>query len=127
MTAPPPPLDAGGLIATQMYAEWAAALYPFNLTGHPAIEAPAGLADGNLPVGLQLVGPWFAEARLLDLASCLGAERAQLWPPGASGSVEGWASAPLDGGWLGREESNLRMTESKSVALPLGDAPSGPL
>jgi site-specific DNA recombinase len=25
--------------------------------------------------------------------------------------------------WLGREDSNLRMTESKSVALPLGDAP----
>src|SRR5579862_2724042 len=27
-------------------------------------------------------------------------------------------------GWLGREESNLRMAESKSAALPLGYAPS---
>ena len=27
--------------------------------------------------------------------------------------------------WLGREDSNLRMAESKSAALPLGDAPSG--
>jgi hypothetical protein len=27
--------------------------------------------------------------------------------------------------WLGREDSNLRMTEPKSVALPLGDAPFG--
>ncbi len=27
-------------------------------------------------------------------------------------------------GWLGREGSNLRMTESKSVALPLGYAPT---
>ena len=26
--------------------------------------------------------------------------------------------------WLGREDSNLRMAESKSAALPLGDAPS---
>jgi hypothetical protein len=26
-------------------------------------------------------------------------------------------------GWLGREGSNLRMGESKSPALPLGDAP----
>ncbi len=26
-------------------------------------------------------------------------------------------------GWLGREDSNLRMAESKSAALPLGDAP----
>ncbi|GAX90605.1 hypothetical protein EFBL_2238 [Effusibacillus lacus] len=25
--------------------------------------------------------------------------------------------------WLGRKGSNLRMTESKSVALPLGDSP----
>jgi hypothetical protein len=25
--------------------------------------------------------------------------------------------------WLGREDSNLRMGESKSPALPLGDAP----
>lgn len=29
--------------------------------------------------------------------------------------------------WLGREGSNLRMAESKSAALPLGYAPSGPL
>jgi hypothetical protein len=27
--------------------------------------------------------------------------------------------------WLGREDSNLRMAESKSAALPLGYAPSG--
>lgn len=29
-------------------------------------------------------------------------------------------------GWLGREDSNLRMGESKSPALPLGDAPIAP-
>lgn len=28
--------------------------------------------------------------------------------------------------WLGREDSNLRMAESKSAALPLGDAPIWP-
>jgi hypothetical protein len=28
--------------------------------------------------------------------------------------------------WLGREGSNLRMAESKSAALPLGYAPTGP-
>ncbi len=26
--------------------------------------------------------------------------------------------------WLGRKDSNLRMTDPKSVALPLGDAPT---
>src|SRR5258708_39079490 len=29
----------------------------------------------------------------------------------------------LRNSWLGREDSNLRMVESKSTALPLGDAP----
>jgi hypothetical protein len=28
--------------------------------------------------------------------------------------------------WLGRQESNLGMVESKSTALPLGYAPSAP-
>ena len=89
MTAPPPLVDAGGSIATPMYAEWAAALYPFNLTGHPAISIPAGFSESNLPVGLQLIGPWFAEEALLDLASCLEAGRTQPWPPGLSLSAEG--------------------------------------
>jgi aspartyl-tRNA(Asn)/glutamyl-tRNA(Gln) amidotransferase subunit A len=71
MIAPPKRLDAGGSIATEMYAEWAAPLYPFNLTGHPALSAPAGFTDDGLPVGLQLIGPWFAEERLLGLAALL--------------------------------------------------------
>lgn len=29
--------------------------------------------------------------------------------------------------WLGREDSNLRMAESKSAALPLGYAPLDPI
>ena len=31
-----------------------------------------------------------------------------------------------DGYWLGRQDSNLGMAESKSAALPLGYAPSAP-
>jgi aspartyl-tRNA(Asn)/glutamyl-tRNA(Gln) amidotransferase subunit A len=77
MTAPPKPLDAGGSIATEMYAEWAAPLYPFNLTGHPALSVPAGFTASGLPVGLQLIGPWFAEAQLLGVAARL--ERINPW------------------------------------------------
>jgi len=38
-----------------------------NLAGLPAMSIPCGFADG-LPVGLQLIGGPFAEARLLDVA-----------------------------------------------------------
>lgn len=39
-----------------------------NLTGVPGINVPAGLHPSGLPVGLQLIGPWNGEARLLDAA-----------------------------------------------------------
>ena len=78
MLAPPKLLDAEGSIATEEYAEWAAPLYPFNLSSHPAISVPAGMTQDGLPVGLQLVGPWFGEQRLLDVAGLL--ERVQGWP-----------------------------------------------
>ena len=86
MTAPPKPLDAEGSIATEAYAEWAAPLYPFNLTGHPAISLPGGLTTEGLPVGLQLVGPWFGERRLLDVAELL--ETVIGWPAWRAGSNE---------------------------------------
>jgi Asp-tRNA(Asn)/Glu-tRNA(Gln) amidotransferase A subunit family amidase len=41
-----------------------------NLTGAPAISVPVGLVEG-MPVGLQLLGPWGSDARLLDAAEAL--------------------------------------------------------
>jgi len=38
-----------------------------NLAGLPALSVPCGFTDG-LPVGLQIVGPHFAEAKLLNVA-----------------------------------------------------------
>ncbi len=38
-----------------------------NLAGLPGMSIPCGFADG-LPVGLQLIGDYFAEARLLNVA-----------------------------------------------------------
>jgi aspartyl-tRNA(Asn)/glutamyl-tRNA(Gln) amidotransferase subunit A len=39
-----------------------------NLAGLPAMSIPCGAGAGGLPVGLQLVGGYFAEARMLGLA-----------------------------------------------------------
>ena len=40
---------------------------PANLAGLPALSMPIGFVD-NLPVGAQLVGNYFSEARLLNIA-----------------------------------------------------------
>ena len=39
-----------------------------NLTGMPAMSIPCGFTPAGLPVGLQLQGNYFAEARLLEVA-----------------------------------------------------------
>ncbi len=45
-----------------------------NLAGLPAISVPCGLADGRLPIGLQLIAPPFAEPLLLCLSAAYEAE-----------------------------------------------------
>lgn len=40
----------------------------FNLSQQPAISVPCGLSDAGLPIGLQIAGPRFSDARVLQLA-----------------------------------------------------------
>jgi aspartyl-tRNA(Asn)/glutamyl-tRNA(Gln) amidotransferase subunit A len=47
---------------------WTPFSYPFNLTQQPAITVPCGLTRAGLPMGLQLVGPMFADHRVLRAA-----------------------------------------------------------
>jgi len=50
---------------------------PANFTGHPAITVPCGLTREGLPVGMQMIGPYWSEARLLAAAEAY--ERETEW------------------------------------------------
>ncbi|GAB2180890.1 Asp-tRNA(Asn)/Glu-tRNA(Gln) amidotransferase subunit GatA [Denitratisoma sp. agr-D3] len=39
-----------------------------NLAGLPGMSHPCGFGKDNMPVGLQLIGPWFGEAKMLNAA-----------------------------------------------------------
>jgi aspartyl-tRNA(Asn)/glutamyl-tRNA(Gln) amidotransferase subunit A len=39
-----------------------------NLAGLPGMSIPCGFGASNMPVGLQVIGPWFAEAKMLNVA-----------------------------------------------------------
>ena len=41
---------------------------PVNVWGLPAISVPCGFTAGGLPIGLQMIGPAWAEGRVLQLA-----------------------------------------------------------
>ncbi|MFN0184022.1 MAG: Asp-tRNA(Asn)/Glu-tRNA(Gln) amidotransferase subunit GatA [Aquabacterium sp.] len=44
---------------------------PASLAGLPGMSVPAGVGEGGMPVGLQLVGNYFGEGRLLQVAHAL--------------------------------------------------------
>lgn len=49
----------------------------FNQTGHPAASVACGFTSDGLPVGLQIVGRWYAEPLIPRAAACF--EAAQPW------------------------------------------------
>jgi len=50
------------------WMSWTPFTYPFNMTGQPAATVPCGLTADRLPVGLQIVGDLYADARVLQVA-----------------------------------------------------------
>jgi Asp-tRNA(Asn)/Glu-tRNA(Gln) amidotransferase A subunit family amidase len=44
---------------------WTPFTYPFNLTQQPAGTVPCGVTTEGMPVGLQIVGPRYADAAVL--------------------------------------------------------------
>jgi amidase len=48
--------------------------------GFPAGSVPAGKTAGNLPVGLQIVGPRFSDPRILGLCKLVQQANPIGWP-----------------------------------------------
>jgi aspartyl-tRNA(Asn)/glutamyl-tRNA(Gln) amidotransferase subunit A len=69
------PITIGGETAGSIRAAWYPYMWPFNLSGHPAISLPVGWSSDGLPIGLQIVGPWYGDRRVLALAGHLERER----------------------------------------------------
>lgn len=55
-------------ISPEAMLGWAPFSYPFNLTQQPACTIPCGLTSDGLPIGLQIVGPMFGDAQVLQAA-----------------------------------------------------------
>ena len=75
------PEAVGGEPIGEFFDDWCHFMYPFNLTGQPAISVPMGSAEHGLPIGLQIIGRRFADELVLRAAA--GWERLAPWerPP----------------------------------------------
>ena len=72
-TLPIPAFEAGREVPpgwpAPRWTSWTPFTYPFNLTQQPAVSVPCGSTAAGLPVGLQIVGPRFADALVLRAAA----------------------------------------------------------
>ena len=58
---------------TATYLDWMRSCYVITVTGCPAISVPAGQTRDGLPVGVQIVAPFGADRRLLEVAAAFEA------------------------------------------------------
>ncbi len=63
------------------WVDWTPFSYPFNLTRQPAATVPCGLTRAGLPIGLQIVGPLYAEDRVLRAARAFEQRQPERRPP----------------------------------------------
>ena len=79
------PLIVDGVNHGALREAWYPYTVPQNASGHPAMSVPVGMSSAGIPIGMQIVGPWHSEERLLSIAAALEAMMpwADRWPPAA--------------------------------------------
>jgi aspartyl-tRNA(Asn)/glutamyl-tRNA(Gln) amidotransferase subunit A len=75
-------IDIDGKHFDNLRPHWFPWTMLFNMTGHPAVSVPCGFDSAGLPIGLQLVGRFRADAELLRAAALFEASQDMLrrWP-----------------------------------------------
>jgi aspartyl-tRNA(Asn)/glutamyl-tRNA(Gln) amidotransferase subunit A len=75
-------IEIDGQSFDNLRPHWFPWTMPFNMTGHPAISLPCGFDRNGLPIGIQLVGRFRADAALLRIAALFEASHDLLgrWP-----------------------------------------------
>jgi aspartyl-tRNA(Asn)/glutamyl-tRNA(Gln) amidotransferase subunit A len=63
------------------WIDWSPFSYPFNMTRQPAASVPCGLTGAGLPIGLQIIGPLYAEDRVLRAARAFETTQPTRRPP----------------------------------------------
>jgi Asp-tRNA(Asn)/Glu-tRNA(Gln) amidotransferase A subunit family amidase len=71
------PAEIEGRPVDPFFDDWCTIALPANLTGMPATSVPAGFGANGMPVGLQFMGPRFADVRTLAAAAAF--ERMVPW------------------------------------------------
>ncbi len=73
--------DLNDPASEESWIDWSPFSYPFNMTRQPAASIPCGLTSAGLPIGLQIVGPLYAEDRVLRAARAFETTQPLRRPP----------------------------------------------
>jgi aspartyl-tRNA(Asn)/glutamyl-tRNA(Gln) amidotransferase subunit A len=73
--------DLNDPMTERHWIDWSPFSYPFNMTRQPAASIPCGLTRADLPIGLQIVGPLYADAKVLRAARAFETTQPELRPP----------------------------------------------
>ena len=81
ISALPAGQDLNDPVTERHWIDWSPFSYPFNMTRQPAASIPCGLTAAGLPIGLQIVGPLYADARVLRAARAFETTQPERRPP----------------------------------------------